>query len=56
METSQKQTLEYLLMINKVENNASTFVCLKNSNSVSKFKHMYIKQKKIKKTFKKDNK
>ena len=32
-----------------------TFVCLKNSNSVNKFK-IYIKQKKIKKTFIKDDK
>ena len=32
-----------------------TFVCLKNSNSVNKFK-IYIKQKKIKKTFTKDDK
>ena len=37
METFQKQILEYLLMINKVENKILHLFVLKNSNSVSKF-------------------
>ena len=51
METSQKQTLEYLLMINKVENKL-LHLSVKNSNSVSKLS-TYIKQKKIKKHLRK---